>query len=83
MGGAKVKKRRKVTGVSGLAANAAITQRIPNMQMLAFQAAAGASLKLTKQYTTMPSDDELTFPDATVLLEFIAEFLKGIPEWHR
>ena len=78
MGGAKGKKRQKAKGGSWLAA----AQRIPNVNMVAFEAAAGTALKLTKQYTTMPSDDELKFPDATVVLEATAEFLKGIPGSH-
>ena len=60
-------------------------ERIPNMNMVAFEAATGAAFvrKLTPLYTTMPSDDELRSPDAILLLGAIVEFLKGIPRWHR
>ena len=58
---------------------------VPNMKMVAFEAAASAALlkKFAPQYTTMPSDAELKSPDALLLLEAIQELLQGIPRWHR
>ena len=75
-------RRRKAKRLSKLAA---IAERVPNMNMVAFEAATGAAFnrKLTPLYTTMPSDDELRSPDAILLLDDIVEFLKGIPRWHR
>ena len=56
----------------------------PNMRMGAFEAAAHAArLKLTKQYTTMPLEEPLQAPEAILLLEAIAELLKGVPSRHR
>lgn len=83
MDGARPKERRKkAKRVSKLAA---IAERVPNMKMAIFEAATGAALieKLTPLHTTMPSDDELKSPDALLILEAVAEFLKGIPRWHR
>ena len=81
---AKAKKLQKATSASQLADTVTQPCKVPNMNMMAFEAAAGAArLNLTKEYTTMPSYDELNLPDAIVLLGDVVELLKGVPPRHR
>jgi hypothetical protein len=80
----KANKNRKAASAPRLIKTVTHPCNVPNMNMVAFEAAAGAArLKLTKQYTTMPSYDELNLPDAIVLLGDIVVILKGIPTRHR
>ena len=78
------KTRKKATSATRLADTVTQPCKVPNMNMLAFEATAGAArLKLTKAYTTMPSYDDLHLPDALVLLVDIVEVLRGVPTRHR
>ena len=74
---------KKAKGLSKLPA--AAEQPVPNMRMVAFEAATSVSFvqKFNPRYWSMPSDEELKGPDAINLLELISKILKDIPKWHR
>ena len=56
----------------------------PNMNNVAFQAAASAAkLMLTTRFLVFPSDKYLKAPDVNNILQLITQVLLDVPSWHQ
>jgi len=56
---------------------------VPNMNNLAFQAAASAAkMQLTTRFLVFPSDEDLKRPSAAPILRLITQVLQDVPSWH-
>jgi hypothetical protein len=80
----KCRKQRTLTTLTPMKRSKAAPPPAPNMNVIAFRAAAtAAKLNLTKRYTCFASDEDLkALPEAACLLEAIAEFLQDVPRRH-
>ena len=85
MAGKKQQSHRKAKTCAKSIATPPAAHISPNMNMVAFEAAANQSrLNLTPRFTSFPSDEELKgMPDADRIYEAIVEFLQSIPRLHK